>query len=206
MWASRTWLIKWSHRQIHLLYKFSSSLSAVPLNCGDVYDFISTLKLNLILPFLKVSVRSWNMSQYNCPSGSLCGVYLQPWHTGCLCPYTDSCWMKTDCPIAKQNSTKSWNLRWCLKSFIPVYNLEWKAGFVLSLMKTGSDVCKSRGKRHREQCSSREWSGDSAHETNRTVNQLVELLALTEPEWYTSFVCLVSTCVIPYSLQNTCNL
>lgn len=111
VWASRTWLIKWSHRQIHLLYKFSSSLSAVPLNCGDVYDFISTLKLNLILPSLKVSVRSWNMSQYNCPSGSLYGVYLQPWHTGCLCSYTDSCWMKTDCPIAKQNSTKSWNLR-----------------------------------------------------------------------------------------------
>lgn len=29
---------------------------------------------------------------------------------------------------------------------------------------------------------SSEWSGDSAHEMNRTVNRLVELLALTEPE------------------------
>lgn len=107
------------------------------------------------------------MSQYNCLSGSLYGIDLQPWHTGCLCSYTDSCWMKTDCPIAKQNSTKSWNLR-CLKSFIPVYNLEWKAGFVLSLMKTGSDVCIKRKAAQRTEQQSHsipaESEVDSAHE------------------------------------------
>lgn len=46
----------------------------------------------------------------------------------------------------------------------------------------------------------------SEMETTLTVKQLLELLVLMEPEWHASFVCLISTGVIPYSLQNSCNL
>lgn len=40
----------------------------------------------------------------------------------------------------------------------------------------------------------------SEMEKTLTVKQLLELLVLMEPEWHASFVCLISTGVIPYSL------
>lgn len=41
----------------------------------------------------------------------------------------------------------------------------------------------------------------SEMEKTLTVKQLLELLVLMEPEWHASFVCLISTGVIPYSLD-----
>lgn len=49
-----------SCRQMPPPSKSVAVLSAVPLNCRDNYDFVWTLKLNSVLPLLKISVRSRN--------------------------------------------------------------------------------------------------------------------------------------------------